>query len=281
MGMVFLDAASVTPIVVPGSRRLALTNKHGWASIMNVPLMPPRWRRLDDFELRIVRRFAALARLRGVRVSAGAVNVLANGWIYAPIAVAVYALADGNAWSVIGAAALAGYTIAIRVVVFVLLPSWGLSNAAATLVGQNLGAKKPDRAAASVWRTGLYNMLFLGGVGVVFVFFAEPVVRLFTQDPEVIPLGASCLRIISYGNIGYAYGMVMLQAFNGAGDTVTPTVVNFFGFWLLEIPLAYWLAIPLKLRSNGVFFSIVIAEGAIALASAILFKRGRWKTQQI
>ncbi len=183
--------------------------------------------------------------------------------------------------SVFGSAALAGYTIAIRVVVFAILPSWGLSNAAATLVGQNLGAKNPERAELAVWRTGLYNMIFLGVIGVFFVFFAEPIIRLFTQDPGVIPLGASCLRIVSYGNIGYAYAFVMMQAFNGAGDTVTPTIVNFFGFWLLEIPLAYCLAIPLDFRSNGVFWSIVVAECSIAAASAILFKRGRWKTQKI
>jgi putative MATE family efflux protein len=183
--------------------------------------------------------------------------------------------------SVFGSAALAGYTIAIRVVVFAILPSWGLSNAAATLVGQNLGAKKPERAELAVWRTGLYNMIFLGVIGVFFVFFAEPIIRLFTQDPAVVPLGASCLRIVSYGNIGYAYAFVMMQAFNGAGDTVTPTIVNFFGFWLLEIPLAYCLAIPLDFRSNGVFWSIVVAECSIAAASAILFKRGRWKTQKI
>ncbi|PYX25008.1 MAG: MATE family efflux transporter [Acidobacteria bacterium] len=183
--------------------------------------------------------------------------------------------------STFGAAALAGYTIAIRIVVFVILPSWGLSNAAATLVGQNLGAGKPDRAETSVWRTGFYNMLFLGGVGVILIMFAEPAVRLFTHDPEVIPLAASCLRILSYGNIGYAYGMVMLQAFNGAGDTITPTWVNLFGFWFLEIPLAYWLAIPMYLRSKGVFFSIVIAEGSIALAGILLFRRGRWKQQKI
>jgi MATE family, multidrug efflux pump len=183
--------------------------------------------------------------------------------------------------STFGAAALAGYTIAIRIVIFVILPSWGLSNAAATLVGQNLGAGKPDRAEASVWRTGLYNMLFLGSVGVILIIFAEPLVRLFTHDAEVIPLAASCLRILSYGNIGYAYGMVMLQAFNGAGDTITPTWVNLFGFWFLEIPLAYWLAIPLNLRSKGVFFSIVIAEGVIAAAGILLFRRGRWKQQKI
>jgi putative MATE family efflux protein len=183
--------------------------------------------------------------------------------------------------SLFGSTALAGYTIAIRIIIFIILPSWGLSNAAATLVGQNLGAKQPERAATSVWRTGFYNMVFLGVIGVFFIFFAEPAVRLFTNDPEVVPLAASCLRILSYGNIGYAYGMVMLQAFNGAGDTVTPTIVNFFGFWLLEIPLAYALAIPLHMRSKGVFLSIVVAEAAIAAAGVVLFKRGRWKRQQI
>jgi putative MATE family efflux protein len=183
--------------------------------------------------------------------------------------------------SMFGAAALAGYTIAIRIVIFAILPAWGLSNAAATLVGQNLGAGQPERAEQSVWRTGIYNMVFLGSVGVLFILFAEPLIRLFSHDPAVVPLGAACLRIVSYGNIGYAYGMVMLQAFNGAGDTVTPTYVYLFGFWLLEIPLAYWLAIPAHLRSNGVFVAIVIAETAIAAASAVLFKRGRWKRQQI
>jgi MATE family, multidrug efflux pump len=183
--------------------------------------------------------------------------------------------------SVFGAAALAGYTIAIRVVIFVILPSWGLSNAAATLVGQSLGAERPERAEQAVWRTGLYNVIFLGAVGVFFVLFAEPVVRLFTSDPAVVPLGAACLRIVSYGNLGYAYFMVMIQAFNGAGDTVTPTIVNLFGFWLFEIPLAYVLAMPLKMRSNGVFFSIAIAESAMALASAILFKQGKWKKKKI
>jgi putative MATE family efflux protein len=183
--------------------------------------------------------------------------------------------------SIFGAAALAGYTIAIRILIFVILPSWGLSNAAATLVGQNLGAGKPDRAESSVWRTSFYNMLFLGTVGVFFVLFAEPVVRFFTHDHEVIRLAASCLRILSFGNIGYAYGMVMLQAFNGAGDTVTPTWVNLFGFWFLEIPLAYTLAIPIRLHSKGVFLSIVIAECAIAGAGVVLFKRGRWKQQKI
>ena len=183
--------------------------------------------------------------------------------------------------SIFGSAALAGYTIAIRIVIFVILPSWGLSNAAATLVGQNLGAKQPQRAETSVWRTGFYNMIFLGAIGVIFVVFAEPIVRLFTHDPQVVPLAASCLRIISYGNIGYAYGMVMLQAFNGAGDTITPTIVNFFGFWLLEIPLAWFLAIPMRMQAKGAYFSIVVAEAAIAAVSIVLFKRGYWKQQKI
>jgi putative MATE family efflux protein len=183
--------------------------------------------------------------------------------------------------SLFGSAALAGYTIAIRIVIFVILPSWGLSNAAATLVGQNLGAQQPERAEQSVWRTGLYNMTFLGTVGVFFIVFAEPIIRLFTHDPAVVPLAVSCLRILSYGNIGFAYGMVMLQAFNGAGDTVTPTIVNFFGFWLFEIPLAYALAVPLHFKANGAYFSIVISESAIAVAGILLFRRGRWKRQQI
>lgn len=183
--------------------------------------------------------------------------------------------------SIFGSAALAGYTIAIRIVIFIILPSWGLSNAAATLVGQNLGAKQPGRAETSVWRTGLYNMIFLGLIGVIFVIFAEPIVRLFTNDPAVLPLAASCLRIVSYGNVGYAYGMVMLQAFNGAGDTVTPTIVNLFGFWFLEIPLAYFLAIPARMQARGAYISIVAAEAAIAAASMILFRRGYWKRQKI
>jgi putative MATE family efflux protein len=183
--------------------------------------------------------------------------------------------------SIFGAAALAGYTIGIRIVVFVILPSWGLSNAAATLVGQNLGAGHPERAEKAVWRTGLYNVIFLGVVGLIFIFFPTPIVGLFTHDPDVLRRGASCLRIISYGNLGYAYFMVMMQAFNGAGDTITPTIVNFFGFWLFEIPVAYTLAIPLQMYSNGVFASIAIAESSMAVASAILFRQGKWKRQKI
>jgi putative MATE family efflux protein len=180
-----------------------------------------------------------------------------------------------------GSAAVAGYTVAIRIVIFFILPSWGLSNAAATLVGQNLGARHPDRAEQAVWRTGFYNMVFLGVIGVFFFIFATPAVRLFVNDPAVVPLAAAALRILSCGNVGYAYAMVMLQAFNGAGDTVTPTIVNFFGFWVLELPLAYWLATRTGLHSQGALLSIVVAECSIAAISMVLFRRGRWKAQRI
>ena len=183
--------------------------------------------------------------------------------------------------SVFGSAAVAGYTVAIRVVIFFILPSWGLSNAAATLVGQNLGAKQPDRAAKAVWRTGFYNMLFLGTIGIFFILFATPVVKLFVNDAAVIPIAALALRTFSFGNVAYAYGMVMLQAFNGAGDTFTPTIVNFFGFWVLELPLAWWLAVSLHLRAEGAFLSVVIAEAAMAGAGILLFRQGRWKQQRI
>ena len=183
--------------------------------------------------------------------------------------------------SLFGATAVAGYTVSIRIVVFFILPAWGLSNAAATLVGQNLGAKEPDRAEKAVWRTGFYNMLFLGLIGVFFIVFADPAVRLFISDPAVIPVAALALRTLSCGNIGYAYGMVMLQAFNGAGDTVTPTVVNFFGFWVLEPPLAWWLAVGLRFHAEGAFLAIVISESAIAGASVVLFRRGKWKQKRI
>lgn len=183
--------------------------------------------------------------------------------------------------SMFGDAAVAGYTVAIRVVVFFILPAWGLSNAAATLVGQNLGAGRPDRAEQSVWRTGLFNMIFLGSLGIFFIVFAGPVVRLFVNDPAVIPIAANALRTFACGNIAYAYVMVMLQAFNGSGDTVTPTFVYFFGFWVLELPVAWGMAKGLHMGPEGAFLAVVIAESAIAVASIILFKRGKWKLKKI
>ncbi len=180
-----------------------------------------------------------------------------------------------------GAAAIASYTIAIRIVIFAILPSWGLSNAAATLVGQNLGARQPERAEASVWKTGFYNMVFLGSLGFVFIVFAEPIIRIFTRDPAVVPLAATCLRMISTGNIFYAYGMVMVQAFNGAGDTRTPTIVNIFCYWLWQIPLAYGLAVYAGLQAKGVFWAIPITAATLAAVNIVLFRRGRWKLVRI
>lgn len=180
-----------------------------------------------------------------------------------------------------GSTAVAGYTIAIRIIIFAIMPAWGLANAAATLVGQNLGAGQPERAETSVWRAALYNMLFLVGLAGFFIVFAGPVIRLFTDDPEVVAFGVACLRFISYGYGFYAYGMVMVQAFNGAGDTTTPTVINFFCYWLFQIPLAFALASWTALGATGVFIAITVAESLIAVVGILVFRRGRWKTRQI
>lgn len=183
--------------------------------------------------------------------------------------------------STFGSAAVAGYFLAIRLIVFAILPAWGMANASATLVGQNLGAGHPDRAEKSVWRAAFLNMIFLGLVGVVFLIFAKPLLSLFTQDEEVLRNGIQCLQIVSLGYVFYAYGMVISQSFNGAGDTRTPTIINFVGFWLFQIPLAYTLAILLDWGSPGAFAAISIAESAIAIAGILIFRQGKWKTVKI
>jgi putative MATE family efflux protein len=176
-----------------------------------------------------------------------------------------------------GSAALAGYTIGLRVVMFALLPSFGMSNAAATMVGQALGAKKPERAEAAVWKTARYNAAFLGVVGLSFVLFAKLIVGVFTQDPEVARYGIMALRTVAYGFIFYAYGMVIGNSFNGAGDTRTPTWINLFVFWVLEIPLAWLLSHQTGLGVMGVFIAMTVAFSTLAVVSAVVFRRGRWK----
>jgi len=183
--------------------------------------------------------------------------------------------------SVFGSVALAGYTIAIRIVIFALLPSAGLSNAASTLVGQNLGAKQPKRAERSVWVTAWANMILLAILGSVLVLFSDTFIRLFINDPEVIRKGAIGLKIISSGFIAYGLGMVMVHSFNGAGDTVTPTWINLCCFWLFEIPLAWLLAIPSGMGETGVFLAIVAAETLMTLTAWALFRRGRWKLREV
>ena len=180
-----------------------------------------------------------------------------------------------------GSEAVAGYTIGIRVIVFALLPSLGLSNAAATLVGQSLGAGKPERAEAAVWKAAFYNAVFLTIVGALFVTFAPQIAGIFTDEPAVLRYAADSLRIIALGFLFYAYGMVLETSFNGAGDTWTPTYINLFIFWIFEIPLAYVLAYNFGLRMYGVFWAITIAFSLLAVVAAIFFKRGKWKTKVV
>jgi len=156
-----------------------------------------------------------------------------------------------------------------------------MANAAATLVGQNLGAAQPDRAEASVWRAGLYNMIFLGLIMALFLFGAEAIMRIFTEDPEVIQYGKQALQVVAFGYIFYGYGMVVNQSFNGAGDTLTPTIIAFIGFWIVQIPLACLLALRSPMGITGVYAAIPIAESLMTIAGIIIFKRGRWKTVKL
>ena len=180
-----------------------------------------------------------------------------------------------------GSAALAGYTIGIRILIFTILPAWGLANAAATLVGQNLGAKEPDRAVKSVWIASIYNVVFLGLVAIVYFIFADTIVSWFTKDPEIISVGVECLRYLALGYVFFAFGMVVIQAFNGAGDTRTPTILNFIFFWLLQIPLAWWMSQSLDWGPKSVYIAIIISESLQAMTAVYLFRKGKWKNVEV
>lgn len=181
----------------------------------------------------------------------------------------------------LGSEAVAGATIAMRIMMFTMMPAWGLSNAAATLVGQNLGAGSPERAESTVWKIGFYNMMFLIVVSVVFFMFNHQLIGIFTQDARVISIGAEWLRILSYSFFVYGWWMVSMQAFNGAGDTRTPTWINLIFFWLIQIPLAYILAIHLNWEHSGVFWAVFISETSVGLFTLWLFKRGSWKKYEV
>jgi putative MATE family efflux protein len=183
--------------------------------------------------------------------------------------------------AVSGPEALAGYTIAIRIIIFALLPAWGLSNAASTLVGQNLGAKQPDKAERSVWITSYVNMVLMGILGLIMFLIPESLINIFIDDPAVIEEGIISLQVISLGFIMYGFGMVLIQGFNGSGDTITPTWINLFSFWLFEIPLAYILAIVFDMGLLGACLAIVIAETFLTLLSLYLFRKGKWKLREV
>ncbi len=210
---------------------------------------------------------------RMIRISLGGISqflIATSSWIAIIRIVALY-----------GSAPIAAYTIAIRLIEFVFLPAWGLGNAAATLVGQNLGAARADRAEKSVWTAARYNVIFMTVMGAIFVGLAPQIVGLFTDDSEIHAYGVSCLRILGVGYPMYAVGMIVIQALNGAGDTRTPTILNFIVFWLLQIPLAYWLATSAGFGPNGVFLSIVASESTLTVLGVLVFRRGAWRTLQV
>ena len=250
---------------------IATTIGRGTAVIFQLLVLFYGWSRIKIGFKDIVLRLGVMLNL--VRVSLGGIGQFLIGtssWVFLM-----------RIMSEFGSEVLAGYTIAIRVIMFTMMPAWGMSNAAATLVGQNLGALKPDRAEQSVWKTGKYSAIFMGMVSIFYLVFAPYIIGLFTTVPEVIVNGALCLRIIAAGYIFYGYGMVIINAFNGAGDTKTPTYINFFCFWLFQLPVAYVLALSLELGPLGVFLAITLAEVLITVSGILLFKKGGWKATKV
>jgi putative MATE family efflux protein len=225
-----------------------------------------------EFHIRYL-RFNLRLVLRLIRISLGGIGqflIATASWIGVMRIVSIY-----------GSSAIAAYTIALRMMEFVFLPAWGLGNAAATLVGQNLGADKPDRAEKSAWQAAKFNAIFMTLTGVFLLIFAEFITGLFSAEPDVLRWGTSCLQILSIGFPMYAVGMVVVQALNGAGDTTTPAILNFICFWLLQLPLAFWLATQTSLGPNGAFVAIVIAESLLTILATIVFRKGTWKLQTV
>ncbi len=222
----------------------------------------------------IVIRFSEVAKL--VKLSVGAIGqylIATSSWI-----ILVWVVTS------LGEEVVAGYTIAMRIVMFFLLPSWGLANAAATLVGQNLGANQPDRAEKSAWTVGIGNMVFLGLLSIIFIAIPEPFIGVFinrVNEPIVMQNGITCLRIVSFGFLVYGMGMVMINSINGAGDTATPVWINFIAFWLLEIPVAFFFTRVLDLHINGVCYAILIGEASLTFIAIAIFRRGRWKLKKV
>lgn len=250
---------------------VATTIGRGTAVIFQLLVLFYGWSRIKIEFKDIVLRIAVMLNL--IKVSLGGIGQFLIGtssWVFLM-----------RIMSEFGSEVLAGYTIAIRVMMFTLMPAWGMSNAAATLVGQNLGAKKPERAEKSVWKTGKYSAYFMGLVSIIYLIFAPTIISWFSQEPEVVKNGALCLRIIAAGYIFYGYGMVVINAFNGAGDTKTPTYINFFCFWLFQLPIAYIMAVYLDIGPLGVFLAITLAEVVLSIVAIVLFRKGKWKKVQV
>lgn len=214
---------------------------------------------------------ATISKLANVSVTGALQFAVAScSWIFVAAIIADF-----------GTEVFAGYTYAIRLVIFAILPAWGIANAAATLVGQNLGAGQTERAEQSVWQAARYNAYFMVSIGILFIIFAEPIIGVFTNDPLVSENGVIALRIFCAGNIFYSYGMVTEQAFGGAGDTRTPTIINLICFWAIEIPLAWIFATQTDWGLAGVMLSVIIAESALAIIAVSLFRKGKWKSVEI
>jgi len=250
---------------------IATTIGRGTAVIFQLLVLFYGWSKLKIGFKDLVLRVSILMNL--IKVSIGGIGqflIATSSWVFLM-----------RIMSEFGSEVLAGYTIAIRVMLFSLMPSWGMSNAAATLVGQNLGAKQPDRAEKSVWITGKYNAYFMAVVSIIYLIFAKQILLFFNSEPDVVHYGSLCLRVIAAGYVFYAYGMVVIQSFNGSGDTKTPTYINFVCFWVVQLPFAYLVAIYFDAGPKGVFWAITLAEVLIAIIGIIWFRKGKWKTVKV